>query len=167
MKCLNKNMQMYQNLLKETELQVTYRKLIGFINKLQAYFKDKYPEYEVSKGLYQGYLDLSFFTFTTDQLKSKQLKIAVVFLHKEMRFEAWLSGRNRSIMSTYHNNLKGYDLGEYLLSNDEKGMASIIEGILISNPNFDDLKGLTVEIEHNTFRFVNDIQDILSDKDRI
>ena len=163
MKSLINSLQIYQKLLQETEMQVAYRELIKFISKLQFNFKTKHPEYEVSKGLYQGYLDLSFFTFTTEQLRHKQLKIAVVFLHEELRFEAWLSGRNRTIMSTYHKNLKGYDLGEYLLTNDENGMTSIIKGILVNNPNFDNLNELATEIEYNTVRFVNDIQDILSD----
>lgn len=163
MKSLKNSLQMYQKLLRETDMQVAYRELITYITKLQGNFKTKYPEYEISKGLYRGYLDLSFFTFTTEELKSKQLKIEVVFLHKEMRFEAWLSGRNRTIMSTYNKKLKGYNLGEYLLANDEKGMDSIIEGILVREPNFDNLNELTAEIENNIVKFVNDIKEILSD----
>ncbi len=165
MKSLSSSLQMYSKVLQETDMQEAYRALIAFITKLQGDFKNKHTEYEVSKGLYHGYLDLSFFTFTTEQLKSKQLKIAVVFLHKEMRFEAWLSGRNRNIMSTYHKKLIAFDLGEYILANDEKGMDSIIEGILVKNPNFDDLDGLASEIDCNTIKFTNDIQDILFDID--
>lgn len=81
MKSLNNSLQMYKKVLQET-----YRALIAFITKFQRGFKNKHPEYEVLKVLYQGYLDLSFFTFTTEQLKPKQLKIAVVFLYKKMRF---------------------------------------------------------------------------------
>lgn len=161
MKSLNSSLQKYQKLLQETELQVAYRELISFLTKLQVNFKIKYPEYEVSKGLYQGYLDLSFFTFTTNQLKAKQLKIAIVFLHDKMRFEAWLSGRNRVVMSTYHKKLSDYNLGEYILANDEKGMDSIIEGMIVTDPNFDNLEVLSTEIESNIIKFTNDIEYIL------
>lgn len=79
-----------------------------------------------------------------------------------MRFEAWLSGRNRSIMSTYHKRLKGCNIGEYLLADDEKGMDSIIEGTLVENPNFDNLTSLKAEIQDNTVKFINNINAILT-----
>lgn len=161
MQSLKNSLQTYQKLLKETEIQSAYRELISYITKLQGKFKTKHPDYEVSTNLYQGYLDLSFFTITTELLKPLQLKIAVVFLHREMRFEAWLSGRNRAVMSFYRKKLEGYNLGEYYLANDEKGMDSIIEGILVNNPDFDNLNELTAEIEFKVSKFINDIQDIL------
>lgn len=48
-----------------------------------------------------------------------------------------------------------------MLTKDEKGMDSIIEEILVNNPNFDDLDKLASEIHCNTIKFTNDIQDIL------
>lgn len=121
---IKNSLKRYKKLLKEIKLQVAYRELIAFITKFQMYFKSNDPEYDIVKCSYQGYLDLLFFTFTTEELKSKQLKIAVVFLHKAIRFEAWLSGINRNIMTIYNKKLKVYNLGEYLLANDEKGMDS-------------------------------------------
>ncbi|MGL5352555.1 MAG: DUF7000 family protein [Clostridium sp.] len=165
MRTLKNNLEKYKELLEETDMQTAYKELITFIKKLQRDFKIKYPEYEVAKGMYQGYLDLSFFAFTTKELKAKQLKIEVVYLHKEMRFEAWLSGRNRTIMSAYNQKLNGYNLGDYLLANDEKGMDSIIEGTLVDNPDFDNLKALKTEIYDSTVNFVNDINAILSSID--
>lgn len=38
----------------------------------------------------------TFFQFTSQALKSRGLKIAVVFLHRQFRLEVWLSGVNRS-----------------------------------------------------------------------
>lgn len=165
MRNLKTNLEKYAKFLEETDIQVSYKELITFIKKLQRDFIFNFPQYEVAKGMYQGYLDLSFFAFTTKELKARQLKIEIVYLHKEMKFEAWLSGRNRNVMSTYNKKLNGFNLGEYLLAKDEKGMDSIIECTLIATPDFNNLEALEAEIELSTVKFVNDMNAILSNLD--
>ena len=57
---------------------------------LRTHFKDRYPKYSVS-GLYQGYLDMTYFAVVPPSFKRRGLKIAIVFNYGAFRFEAWLA----------------------------------------------------------------------------
>jgi len=35
-------------------------------------------------------MDMTYFAFTPSELKEKKLKIAIVYLHEQNRFDAWL-----------------------------------------------------------------------------
>lgn len=67
-----------------------------FISGLKNYMENNYPEY-ASSALYFGYMDMTYFAFTPLELKKKNLKVAVVYLHEQNKFEAWLGGGNRKI----------------------------------------------------------------------
>ena len=43
-----------------------------------------------------------------------------------------------------------------------KGVDSIIEGILVENPDFSDLDALTKHIERGTLKFIEDVENFLS-----
>ena len=43
-----------------------------------------------------------------------------------------------------------------------KGVDSIMEHILVDNPDFSDLDALTGQIEKGTLNFISDIEDFLS-----
>lgn len=161
MESLGKSLYEYGKLLKETSLQKAYKGLMQYIIVLRKHFKEKYPEYEVSGNLYQGYMDLTFFTLTSKEVKQKYLKYAVVFKHDKMQFEVWLSGRNRTIMSAYHKKFSNYQLKNYFLTADEKGMASIVEAVLVGEPDFDNPIELTKQIEMGVINFMKEIENIL------
>lgn len=158
MESLNKSLSEYGELLKKTNVQEAYKGLIQYIKALSKHFKEKYPEYDVSANFYQGYMDLTFFTLTSKLTKQKDLKYVVVFKHDKMRFDVWLSGKNRSIMSDYHNKLSKYQLKNYFLTADEKGMSSIIEATLVDDPNFDNLSELTKKIDTGVINFIKEIE---------
>lgn len=63
---------------------------------LRIHFKNRYPNYSIS-GLYQGYLDMTYFAIVPPALKQRDLKIAIVFNYDAFRFEAWLAGTNRQV----------------------------------------------------------------------
>lgn len=159
MESLSTTLTAYAKVLNETDLQQGYRALFNYMKDLRNHFKVNYPEYELSANLYPGYLDITFFTVTTKSAKKKQLKYAIVFKHDKTRFEVWLSGRNRDVMSEYHMKFSVLALKNYSLSADEKGMSSIIENILVEKPDFDDLPALTVQIEKEVKQFIHDIEE--------
>ncbi|MBU5484385.1 hypothetical protein KQI86_08600 [Clostridium sp. MSJ-11] len=162
MESLSKSLSEYVKLLQETNLQKAYKGLIEYISELRKHFKENFSEYEVSGSLYQGYLDLTFFTLTTKEMKLKELKFAIVFIHDKMQFEVWLSGKNRAVMSSYHKKFSNYQLDNYTLAEDEKGMDSIIEAVLVDKPNFDNLIELTNEIEIGVINFIKDIENLIN-----
>lgn len=155
---LNESMIEYGKLINETNLQKAYKGLMQYMKDLRTHLKEKYPEYDVSTNLYPGYLDLTFFSFTTELSKKKDLKYMVVFIHEKTEFQIWLSGRNREVMSAYHQKFKTCQMGDYILTKDETGMSAIIEATLVDKPDFDQLTELTHQIEKGIGIFNKDIE---------
>ena len=77
-------MQEYRKQLQRGYIQEAYKGLMGYIMDLRVYFKNKYPEYSVS-GIYQGYMDMTYFSFSPESIKSRKLKIAIVLIYETFR----------------------------------------------------------------------------------
>ena len=92
-----------------------------------------------------------------------KLKIAIVFLHEECKFEAWLAGSNRKIQAEYIALLSHKNMGRYDLSKISPGVDSIIESLIIKQPDFDNPAELKKQIELSILEFAEDINTILSD----
>lgn len=159
MQSLNESLLEYGKLLRETNMQAAYKGLIQYMKVLRKHFKEQHPEYDVSVNLYQGYMDLTFFSFTSELTKKKDLKYIVVFNHEKMKFDVWLSGKNRAVMSKYHKNFSKVPLDNYLLTADAKGMSSIIETTVVENPDFDHPTELTKQIDTAVINFIQDIEN--------
>jgi hypothetical protein len=52
-------------------------------------------------GLYQGYFDMTYFAVVTPALKTRGLKIAVVFDYQSFRFQVWVAARNRETQKRF------------------------------------------------------------------
>lgn len=161
MESLREHMFEYKKQLENGHIQEAYRGLMGYMMDLRTYLKNKYPEYSVS-GIYQGYMDMTYFSFTPDSLKSLKLKIAVVFIYDTFIFEVWLAGSNKNVQKEYWELLKKGGLQKYHLPSDIKGIDSIVENVLVENPDFGDLDILTEEIEDGTTKFIGDVVEFLS-----
>lgn len=114
MKSLNKNIHEYGKQVKQGDLKLAYQGLMDFVRRLRIHFKDEHQEYNVSGRLYQGNMDISFFSLTTKALKAKELKVAVVYVHENSWFELWLTGRNSGVKNKYRRALQ------------DKGLTSIL-----------------------------------------
>ena len=136
----------------------TYKGFIEYMMSLRTYFIDNYPEYNVG-SFYQGYMDMTYFPIATPLLKTKKLKLAVVFDHFKMRFEIWLSAQNRKIINEYLSFFQNKKLNKnYFVT---KNPDSIIEIIVIEEPDFKDLNKITSEIETGLKNFLDELADIL------
>jgi hypothetical protein len=164
MAILQTNMIEYRKQLQKGAIQQAYRGLMEYLQSLRAYFQKKYPDYEVLGNLYFGYMDMTYFAIIPPELKRRKLKVAVVFLHEVFRFEVWLSGVNRQVQVDFSNLIREKEWSKYSLTANPKASDSILEHILVENPDFDDLERLTKEIEVNTIKFINDIQDFLHEQ---
>ena len=51
---------------------------------------------------------------------------------------------------------------KYRIPLTTKGVDSILEGILVDNPDFSDLDTLTKQIERGTLEFIEDVEHFLS-----
>ena len=157
-----KYMDEYKKQLKKGAIKEAYKGLMEYIMDLRTYFKNKYPDYFVSGSIYYGYMDMTYFSFITESFKRRKLKIAIVFIHDTCRFDVWLGGYNKQIQTKYWKLFKESDWNKYHIVSTTKGVDSIIEYILVDNPDFSDLDTLTKQIEKGTLKFIKDVENFLS-----
>ena len=121
-------------------IQKAYKELMKYIMDLRVHFKDKYPDYFVSGGIYCGYMDMTYFPLSPKSLKRRKLKIAIVFIHDIFQFEVWLAGYNKQVQTNYWKLFKEGDWDKYRIPSTTKGVDSIMGCILVDNPDFSDLE---------------------------
>lgn len=152
----------YRRLLEKGEIQAAYKGLMEYIMGLRSYLNQKYPESFVCGGMYYGYMDMTYFPLIPRSFKSLNLKIAIVYIHKPGRFEAWLAGSNKQVQAKYWQMIKASGWNKYRIVPTTKGSDSIIEHTLVDNPDFGNLETLTQKIEKETLTFIKDVEDFLS-----
>ncbi len=157
MKSLNQLICGYTDLLKRGELQLAYKGILEFMGKLRADFIKKYPQFDVS-GIYQGYMDMSYFALSTKLFKDKGLKIAVVYLHDKGSFEVWLSARNREISKSLESLVGSIILDGFTVFHDDTNLDAVIECKLTASPDFDKQAELINIIELGVEKFVTAVQ---------
>lgn len=162
MKPFHEYMNEYRKQMEKGDIKAAYKGLMEYMMELRLYFKNQYPDYFVSGNLYYGYMDMTYFSFIPKSLKSRKLKVAIVFIHDTCRFEVWLAGQNKQVQTKYWKLFKASDWNNYRIPSTTKGVDSIIEYILIDNPDFGDLDSLTKQIESGTLKFIRDAEDFLS-----
>ena len=112
----------YRELLQTTALIDGYQEFIKLFRSIRSELKNSMPEYQFQGSITENGMDYTYFSFTDQTLKEKGIKIVVVFLHKEFRFEVWASGFNRKSQLQYHERLKNqalpFDLADDPLRED-------------------------------------------------
>jgi hypothetical protein len=156
--CMNE----YRKQLEKGAIKQAYKGLMEYIMDLRTQFKNKYPDYVVSGSIYYGYMDMTYFSFFPESLKNRNLKIAIVFIHDAFRFEVWLAGYNKQVQTKYWKLFKGSNWNQYHVVPTTQGVDSIVEHVLVDNPDFSDLNALTNQIERGTLKFIQDVESFLS-----
>ncbi len=156
------SMNEYKKQLTKGAIQEAYRGLMDYFNSLRLYFHKKYPDHSVSGSVYYGYMDMTYFSFSPKSIKRQKLKIAIVFVHDTFRFEVWLSATNKTIQTKYLKILRDSGWSKYHIASTTKGVDSILDHIIIANPDFGDLDTLTKQIERRTLEFITDVETFLS-----
>ncbi len=100
MNSIREDFETFRRQLEKGPVKRAYRALLAYMLGLRNHFKNGDPGYAVS-GLYQGYMDMTYFALFPPKLKSRGLKIAIVFNYEAFRFEAWLSGKNQAVQRQY------------------------------------------------------------------
>ena len=152
MKTLNQLIHEYTSQLQHGEIQAAYQGILDFIGKLRAAFIKKYPHNDIG-GVYQGYMDMTYFSFVPEPLKTKGLKIAVVYLHEKGDFEVWLSARNRGIAKEFEF-LRSSISDDITVFHDDANPDAIIEYTLTATPNFEDQDLLMEIIDRGVQQFI-------------
>jgi hypothetical protein len=152
----------YRKQLQNGTISKAYRGLMDYLQALRVYFQKEHPEFTVPGSLYFGFMDMSYFSVVPKLLKHHRLKIAVVFLHEAFRFEVWLAGYNKQVQSKYWQLIKDNGWDKYHLVLTTQGYDSIIEHVLVAEPDFSDLDTLTKQIESGTVAFIKDVETFLA-----
>lgn len=142
-------------------IQRAYRELITYMKGLQARYKSEYGEQAVS-GLYQGYLDMTYFALFPLSLKPHGLKVAIVFNYDAFRFEAWLAARNRKVQRQYWELFNDSEWDNYRVIAPSSGIDSIVECDLAGEFDLSDPAALSSRITSTTAVFLDDIERFLS-----
>ncbi len=152
----------YKMQLAHGAIQKAYKGLMVYMQELRTHLQKKYPDFIISGSIYYGYMDMTYFSFFPKSLSERALKVAIVFLHEACRFEVWLAGYNKQVQTKYWKLFKDSQWNRYHLVPTTKGADSILEHGLVSNPDFNDLDGLTNQIEASTLVFIKDVEEFLS-----
>ncbi len=152
----------YRRQLQKRTIRDAYRGLMEYMMALRTHFADKYSEYSVSGSIYYGYMDMSYFAFSPPALRQRRLKIAIVLLHDTCKFHAWLSASNKQVQTEYWHLFKNSNWNKYRVVPTTQGMDSIVEAVLVAEPDFNDLDALTAQIDRYALRFARDIEKFLS-----
>lgn len=143
-KNLNYFVSAYKELLKNGDMQVAYAELVKYVQKLKTTFSKDLGDAYSFGNVFQGYMDYTYFYLSNDFLKDKKLKLALVFNHNHVRFEAWLLGQTKDVQEKYWKLLKSTKW----INGSEMPQYSIFEVTLVDNPDFNDLDALTENIKN-------------------
>ena len=153
----------FREQLETGSIQRAYRALLSYMMELRTHFKKTHPDYSVS-GLYQGYLDMTYFAVAPPTLKQHNLKIAIVFNYEAFRFEAWLAAANRPVQRHYWELFRDSQWADYRVVAPATGVDSILECDLADGFAAGDLDNLTAGIEAKVAQFIADVGRFLDDQ---
>ena len=157
-KKINSCISAYQEQIRKGDIQKIYNFLLKYLMQVKASLEKSFPKEYSFGNVSPGYLDFSYFPFYNDYLRDKKLRFGIVLNHREMRFELWLMGQNKKIHERY------WDVLKTSLWNEGRTMMpqySVIETVLIDNPDFENTEKLTDDIENKVVCEVAKIVDYI------
>jgi hypothetical protein len=166
MHSIRKDMKEFRRQLEKGSIQKAYRALLSYMMGLRTHFKNNLAGSTVS-GLYQGYMDMTYFALFPSSLKHRNLKIAIVFNYDAFGFEAWLAGGNRKVQRQYWELFKDSQWPKYRVVTPAKGIDAILECDLVTDIDLDDPDALTASIEKATVAFIDDIERFLAEHEAL
>jgi len=156
MHSMQEDMKEFRRQLGKGAIQKAYGALLSYMMGLRTHFVNTYEDSTVS-GLYQGYMDMTYFALFPPALKRRDLKVAIVFNYEAFRFEAWLAARNRTIQRQYWELFRDSQWPAYRVVAPTRGIDSIVECDLAKDFDLGDADALTSSIETATQVFIDDM----------
>ncbi|MDU1892349.1 MAG: hypothetical protein E6767_16815 [Dysgonomonas sp.] len=158
MKDLNSSVSLYKAQLKQGDIQIAYKALIRYTMSLKSHLARTLAETFSFGNVSLGYLDYTYFYCIDSYLREKKLRFCIVLNHEKMRFELWLVGQNSEIQKKYWNILKDTEWNKHQTSMPKY---SVLEYVLMENPDFNNLKLLTNQIEKELISTTNEVIEYL------
>lgn len=148
----------YKEELKKEGIQKAYEGLVKYVMALKSHFSKKLSDQFFFGNTSPGYMDFTYFPFFNDFLRDEKLRFGIVLNHKKVRFELWLMGQNIETQKKYWNLLKTSQWNK-----DQTTMPkySVLEVVLVEDPNFNELNNLTSKIEKEVILHTQEIIDYI------
>lgn len=151
----------FQEELQKGDILHAYRTLTQFMTDLRTTLVQELSEEYSFATLQRGFLDLTYFYFTNDELKRRKLKLSVVLNQIDMRFELWLLGNTKAVQKEYWEKLRQVNCFE---SRQEMHQYYIGSAILDATPEFANrdrlITNLKESIETSSSVILDTIQSI-------
>lgn len=144
MENLNHYVAIYKEQLNKGEIVVAYNHLVKFVMKLRVDFIKHLSESYSFTGILHGYMEYTYFYYSSDYLKRNKLKLGLVLNHLDMRFEIWLLGNTAAVQKRYWDLLKD---SKWNKDRTEMPQYAIVEVVIDHNPDFNDLPLLADKLE--------------------
>ena len=145
-------MRLYRDQLRIGAIQKAYSRIMLVFAHLQKAITD-IESGKVSSLRNSGIFEETYFTFIPHYLVSGQLKYVVVFNHTQFNFTIYLSGRNKGITAQFKEQLERANWQGSGTNRKSKSGFSIIESILIENPDFSNIEELTSKLIREIKKF--------------
>ncbi|HBA83637.1 MAG TPA: hypothetical protein DCZ95_06035 [Verrucomicrobia bacterium] len=161
MDTLDKDIRELRKRLTDGSIQRAYRGIVSYMARLRKEFADQRGERSVS-GLYQGYFDMTYFALSSDALKERDLKLAVVFNYETFGYEVWLAARNRKVQRHYWELLSNAGYKKHRLIEPSVGTDAIVTVVLAADYSMEEEHSLTKQIGKGVTAFERDIVSFLN-----
>jgi hypothetical protein len=153
-----------QDQLGRGALQRACGSIIGYMSQLRAHFVTRDGDRAVS-ALYQGCFDMTYFALFPPQLKSRGLKLAIVFDYGSFGFKVWLAARNRTLQRRYWQLLRDGGWSSHRLVEPATGIDAIVERDVAAASHLVAPDELTARIEAAAQELLDELVSFLDTHD--
>ncbi len=108
---------------------------------------------------------MTYFALFPPALRSRDLKLAIVFDYDAFEFELWLAARNRRVQRQYWELFRDSGWSKYRVVEPATGIDAIVEHAVGSGFELDDPEALTAKIEAATATFLVELERFLETRD--
>jgi hypothetical protein len=164
MQSLGSDLEALHQQLEEGSVQRAYAVILAYMARLRADFASSQPDHTVS-GLYQGAFDMTYFALAPRALKTRDLKLAIVFDYSSFRFQVWLAARNRTVQRRYWELLRDNGWTAYPLVEPAAGVDAIAVCDVASGLELEHSGRLTTLLESAVSALAADLERFLTDHD--
>jgi hypothetical protein len=148
----------YKHQIATSDIREAYKFLIQYVMSVKNVFEKKYSEEYSCGNVSPGYMDFTYFPFFTPFLRKNKLRFGIVLNHEQLRFELWLMGQNANVQDEYWKILKTSRWNQQL---DAMPTYSVLEVVLVEQPNFEARSELTTEIIEHAVSLAAEITEYL------
>lgn len=137
-----------------------YGSIIGYMSHARSHFVARDGERAVS-ALYQGVVDMTYFALFPPALKSRGLKLAVVFDYESFSFKVWLAARKRGLQRQYWQLLRDHGWSDGRLVEPATGVDAIVEVDVAEASELEAPEVLTLRIRAAAAELLDDLVGFL------